>query len=101
MDQNEFQLVNALASQLQHFRDRDGKQYNDLALDNLLERAQEALNKNQVSLIGSRDPGDIYFVTEGELQRLQVLVWGARMIFEYEPREFNDVVERIRSRPKQ
>jgi hypothetical protein len=99
MTEDEWRIVNSLASQLQHFRDRDGKQYIDQGLDDLLDRTQAMLNENRLKLL--RGSGPFYLVSERELRQLQVLVWGARMIFEHEPREFNDVIDAIRSRTPQ
>jgi len=44
---HQWQIVNALASQLQHFYDRDGKQYADQELADLLNQTEEMLNQTR------------------------------------------------------
>lgn len=42
---------------------------------------------------------DFYLITEEQLRKLQVLTWGARMIFSHEPKAFNDTLDAIRAKP--
>jgi hypothetical protein len=42
---------------------------------------------------------EFYLITEDQLQKLQVIAWGARMIFSHEPKAFNDTIDAIRSNP--
>jgi len=44
MTKNEWDLINCLASQLAHFRDRDGLQMADEQLDDLLDKAELCLD---------------------------------------------------------
>jgi len=57
MTQTEFDIINSIASQLQHFVDGDNLQMPRQALQDLLDQAEKLLYRGRCQLIAERDYG--------------------------------------------